>query len=174
MGNYAEQNLTKNEKVIRKAKKSFLAVFPHFISFLTSELAITNKRVVGKVGLIRTHSITSPLNKIQNVTVASGLFGKIFGYGGLKIETAGSSPVVFYGIKKPEEFKKRFSRKWNCTSKIVFRSKRRKWQPLCRRLSKSKPRFLTYKSKKQIAVRGFGGLFESNCHITKYDVNTLY
>ncbi len=106
MGNYAEQNLTKNEKVIRKAKKSFLAVFPHFISFLTSELAITNKRIVGKVGLIRTHSITSPLNKIQNVTVASGLFGKIFGYGGLKIETAGSSPVVFYGIKKPEEFKK--------------------------------------------------------------------
>ncbi len=106
MGNYAEKNLTKNEKIVQKAKKSFLAVFPHFISFLTSELVITNKRIIGKVGLVRTHSITSSLNKIQNVTVASGLLGKIFGYGGLKIETAGSSPVVFYGIKKPEEFKK--------------------------------------------------------------------
>ena len=106
MSNYAEKNLTKNEKVVLKAKKSFIAVFPHFISFLTSELAITNKRVIGKIGLIRTHSITSSLNKIQNVTVSSGLMGKIFKYGTVKIETAGSEPVKFYGIKKPEEFKK--------------------------------------------------------------------
>ncbi len=106
MSNYAEKNLTKNEKVVLKAKKSFIAVFPHIIGFLTSELAITNKRVIGKVGLIRTHSITSSLNKIQNVTVSSGLMGKIFKFGTVKIETAGSEPVKFYGIKKPEEFKK--------------------------------------------------------------------
>ncbi len=106
MGKYTESNLIKNERVVLKAKKSFIAVFPHFINFLTSELAITDKRVIGKVGLIRTHSVTSSLNKIQNVTVSSGLIGKIFNYGTIKIETAGSEPVKFYGIKNPEAFKK--------------------------------------------------------------------
>lgn len=106
MSNYAETNLTKDEKIIQKAKKSFIAIFPHFIRFLTTELALTNKKVIGKVGLIRTYSVASALNKIQNISVSSGLFGKIFGYGTIKIETAGAEPVYFYGIKKPESFKK--------------------------------------------------------------------
>lgn len=63
MSNYAETNLTNNEKIILKAKKSFIAIFPHFIRFLTTELALTNKKVIGKVGLIRTHSVASALNK---------------------------------------------------------------------------------------------------------------
>lgn len=106
MSNYAETNLTNNEKFILKAKKSFIAIFPHFIRFLTTELALTNKKVIGKVGLIRTHSVASALNKIQNISISSGLFGKIFSYGTIKIETAGAEPVYFYGIKKPESFKK--------------------------------------------------------------------
>lgn len=106
MSNYAETNLTNNEKIILKAKKSFIAIFPHFIRFLTTELALTNKKVIGKVGLIRTHSVASALNKIQNISISSGLFGKIFSYGTIKIETAGAEPVSFYGIKKPESFKK--------------------------------------------------------------------
>lgn len=106
MSNYAESNLAKNEQIIVKAKKSIVAMFPHFIRFLTTELALTNKRVVGKIGFIRTHSVTSALNKIQNISVSSGLIGKIFNYGKIKIETAGSEPVCFYGIKKPEEFKR--------------------------------------------------------------------
>lgn len=106
MSNYAETNLTNNEKIILKAKKSFIAIFPHFIRFLTTELALTNKKVIGKVGLIRTHSVASALNKIQNISISSGLFGKIFSYGTIKIETAGAEPVYFYGIKNPESFKK--------------------------------------------------------------------
>lgn len=98
--------MTNNEKIILKAKKSFIAIFPHFIRFLTTELALTNKKVIGKVGLIRTHSVASALNKIQNISISSGLFGKIFSYGTIKIETAGAKPVYFYGIKKPESFKK--------------------------------------------------------------------
>ena len=106
MSNYAETNLTNNEKIILKAKKSFIAIFPHFIRFLTTELALTNKKVIGKFGLIRTHSIASTLNKIQNISISSGLFGKIFRYGTIKIETAGAELVYFYGIKKPESIKK--------------------------------------------------------------------
>lgn len=106
MANYAEKNLTKGEQIVLDAKKSFGAVFPHFIRFLTTELTLTNKKVIGKVGFIRTHSLSAALNRIQNVSVSSGLMGKIFKYGTVKIETAGSEPLYFYGIKRPEEFKK--------------------------------------------------------------------
>lgn len=133
MSNYAETNLTNNEKIILKAKKSFIAIFPHFIRFLTTELALTNKKVIGKVGLIRTHSVASALNKIQNISISSGLFGKIFSYGTIKIETAGAEPVYFYGIKKPESFKKQYLHKWIDSTKSEFANKQYKWQAQCRK-----------------------------------------
>lgn len=125
MGQYVEQNLNKNEVIVKKAELNMLQVIfawvfgilffwllliPVFkalkttITYLNTELAITNKRVVGKAGFINSASLDAPLNKIQNVAVSSGLFGKIFNYGNVKITTAAGA-FNFAGIKNADAFK---------------------------------------------------------------------
>ncbi|MGN0536726.1 MAG: PH domain-containing protein [Acutalibacteraceae bacterium] len=74
------------------------------VSVLTTELVVTNKKVIGKVGLVSTKAMDAPLNKIQNVAVSSGLGGKIFGYGHINISTA-SGQFRFKNIKHPDDFK---------------------------------------------------------------------
>ena len=59
-----------------------------FITYKKNEVILTNKRVVGKTGLINTTQMDSPLNMITSVAVNSGLMGKLIGYGTLQITTA--------------------------------------------------------------------------------------
>lgn len=46
-------------------------------------------------------------NKVTDVTISQGLFGRMFGYGTIAINTAGSNaaPVVFQGLAEPERIK---------------------------------------------------------------------
>lgn len=83
---------------------ALLFILGPLFRFLTTELGFTNKRLIGKVGLIHTKSLDSPLNKINNVSSSSGLFGKIFGYGNVNITTS-SGAYLYKGIVKPEQFK---------------------------------------------------------------------
>ncbi len=106
MGKYLEQNLSRNEKIVKQAKLFAVSIFTGGIfAYATTELAVTNKNVIGRVGFIRKKVMSSPLNKVQNVAVSKGLFGSIFGYGKVKIDTAAGSYSFKY-IKKPEDFKK--------------------------------------------------------------------
>lgn len=75
-----------------------------YIRLVTTELGITNKRVIGRYGLIKTLSLDAPLNKINNVSVSSGLFGKILGYGNVVITTS-SGGYYYKGITNVEQFK---------------------------------------------------------------------
>lgn len=58
------------------------------IEICTTELAVTNKKLVGKLGVITTKAMDAPLNKIQNISVSSGLAGKLLGYGTIQVSTA--------------------------------------------------------------------------------------
>ena len=78
MGKYIDKNLSRNEQIIVKAKFS---IFGGLIGIFINELAVTNKNVVGKAGFIRKKTMSSPLDKVQNISVSKGLFGSIFGYG---------------------------------------------------------------------------------------------
>ena len=60
------------------------------IAYVNTELILTNKRVFGKCGFIRTTQMQSPLSKIDTVTFNNGLMGKIFGYGTVVIATTSS------------------------------------------------------------------------------------
>ena len=106
---YVVSQLKPGEQIVHMAKISAVAIFtgfiPGLIALTKSELAITNKQIIGKKGLIRTQSICTTLDKVQNITVSSGLFGKIFGYSNIKITTAADS-ISFSYVKKAEEFKK--------------------------------------------------------------------
>lgn len=55
---------------------------------LTTEIAITDRRVISKSGLLRTEVKVTPLNKVNNVNVAQSLFGNVFDYGDIEVTTA--------------------------------------------------------------------------------------
>lgn len=74
------------------------------IKYFTTILEITNKRVRGKTGLVKTNELDSPLNKINSVQVKQGAFGKIFNYGTVAITTP-SSVFEFDYVTNPSEFK---------------------------------------------------------------------
>ena len=89
MGKYVENNLNKNEVIVQKAKLNglmllsawlkgillcWLLLIPTIkaiaatIRFNKTELAVTNKRIIGKVGVFNTKTLDAPLNKIQNTS----------------------------------------------------------------------------------------------------------
>lgn len=121
---YVEKNLGNGEKIEYSAKIhwapllphvilmfiliGFITIIPAIIRMFTTELVITNKKLVGKTGLINTNAMDSPLNKVQNIKSSSGILGKIFGYGDLSITTASGS-YVFKCIAKPDTFKNKLN-----------------------------------------------------------------
>lgn len=68
------------------------------IKYFTTDLSITDRRIIGKAGFIRSVAMDVHLNKIQSVIIRLGFWGKIFNYGNVKISTAGSS-MVFTQLK---------------------------------------------------------------------------
>lgn len=125
MGKYVENNLGKNEVIVKKAELNalylvwkwilgilfcWLLLIPTIKAMIATvrhghmELAVTNKRIIGKTGVVNTGSLDSPLNKIQNVGVSQKLGGKIFNYSTVTITTAAGS-YTWGGIKNGEQFK---------------------------------------------------------------------
>lgn len=55
---------------------------------LTTEIAITSRRVVSKTGLFRTVIKATPLDKVNNVNVSQSFFGNLLNYGDIEVTTA--------------------------------------------------------------------------------------
>jgi membrane protein YdbS with pleckstrin-like domain len=55
---------------------------------LTTEIAITDRRVMSKTGLLRTEVKVTPLDKVNNVNVSQSLFGNLLDYGDIEVTTA--------------------------------------------------------------------------------------
>ncbi len=83
---------------------SIIVSIPAIKLSLFNELAITNKKVYGKIGFIKTVEMNSPIHQIQNVKVSNGLFGKIFKYGTIDITTT-TGVYYFKYVKNPNDFK---------------------------------------------------------------------
>jgi uncharacterized membrane protein YdbT with pleckstrin-like domain len=83
-----------------------LAAFTRYIS---TELAITNKRVIAKFGFISRSTVEINLPKIESIQVHQGIFGRIFDYGSLVISGAGSPKAPIPGIAQPLQFRKTFN-----------------------------------------------------------------
>lgn len=74
------------------------------IKFITNRITVTNKRVTGKIGVINTEELNSPLRKITGVKVEQGAGGKILNYGTIIITTA-ANVYKFDMIDRPNKFK---------------------------------------------------------------------
>jgi uncharacterized membrane protein YdbT with pleckstrin-like domain len=77
-----------------------------FIRRSSSEYAVTNKRVIVKVGVMQTRSVELLLGKVEGITVTQGLMGKVFGYGEIVITGSGGTKEPFDGIQAPFDFRR--------------------------------------------------------------------
>jgi uncharacterized membrane protein YdbT with pleckstrin-like domain len=78
-----------------------------FIIYKTSEFAVTDRRVIVKVGFIRRNSIEVMLNKVEGIQVDQGIIGRIFRYGSITITGTGGTREPYHRIHAPLEFRKK-------------------------------------------------------------------
>lgn len=83
------------------------------ISFIVSlvrrnsvEMAVTNKRVTVKVGLMSRSTEEMMLTRIESIMVDQSLFGRMMNYGTITLRGVGGTPDPFPNIAHPLEFRR--------------------------------------------------------------------
>jgi uncharacterized membrane protein YdbT with pleckstrin-like domain len=99
-----------------------LAIGP-VIRYISSEFAITNKRVLGKLGFIERESDETLLSKVEAVGVDQGIMGRLLGYGTVTITGTGGTQEPFAMISDPLEFRRQIQ------TQVVAADERRAVQP---------------------------------------------
>lgn len=87
----------------------FIAIFSLISAFITrfsTELAVTSKRIIAKVGFIRRNTIELNHSKVESINVDQGIFGRIFDFGTLFINGTGGGKTPIPSIDSPLEFRK--------------------------------------------------------------------
>jgi Bacterial PH domain len=75
------------------------------ITVKTSELVITDRRVLIKVGFIQRHTFEMFISKIESVAVFQSVMGRLFNYGTVEIRGTGGSSESFATIAAPLPFR---------------------------------------------------------------------
>ena len=79
-----------------------------WIVYKTTEIAITNKRIIAKFGFISRSTIEINLPKVESVQVDQGVLGRMFDYGTIIVAGAGTPNLSVPGAAEPLEFRKHF------------------------------------------------------------------
>jgi uncharacterized membrane protein YdbT with pleckstrin-like domain len=129
MASYVEGALTKGEQVVYQGKVSIWSLVPLLllglvflafwglgllfwiaaaIRYFTTELAITNKRVIAKFGLISRSTIEINLQKIESIQVNQGILARVFNFGSIVVSGAGNPQAPIPGISSPLQFRRAF------------------------------------------------------------------
>lgn len=73
----------------------------------TTELVLTDRRIITKRGLVSRDTVEMNLNKVESVQVNQGLMGRILDYGDVTVVGTGSSLEPLRGIATPLELRKK-------------------------------------------------------------------
>lgn len=124
---YIESTLVKGEEVIYEGKLSVWSLLPivvvgilllpfygaglillvvAYLRYISTELALTNKRIIAKVGFITRNTIEINLSKVESIRISQGLFGRLMNFGGIIVSGSGASHAPILGINNPLEFRK--------------------------------------------------------------------
>ncbi len=93
----------------------FLFILPYVLSFFglvmlvnrwTTEVVVTNRRLVYKKGWIARKTEEMSLNRIEEINVKQGVIGRILGYGKLVCYGTGAGDIELPVISGPLNFRK--------------------------------------------------------------------
>jgi uncharacterized membrane protein YdbT with pleckstrin-like domain len=84
---------------------ALLLAIPAWIDRISSEFAVTNRRVIVKVGWMERRTIETLLNKIEAIEVMQSLGGRLLNYGTIVVIGTGGTKEPFEGISAPLTFR---------------------------------------------------------------------
>lgn len=77
-----------------------------YVSHISSEFAVTDKRVLMKVGLLRRKTLEIFLAKIEAIDVDQTVPGRLLNYGSVRVLGTGGTQATFDHVKAPLKFRK--------------------------------------------------------------------
>lgn len=80
--------------------------FARMIRVWTTEIAVTNQRFIYKQGWLSLDAKEIALPNIEGVNVHQGFWGRILGYGHIRIEGTGVDAIETPAIGRPVEFRR--------------------------------------------------------------------
>jgi uncharacterized membrane protein YdbT with pleckstrin-like domain len=84
-----------------------LMLIPPFIAYQTTELGVTNKRMIVKVGFIRRRTLELLLRQVEALSVDQTLGGRMLGYGTITLSGTGGVREIFHRVREPLELRRR-------------------------------------------------------------------
>lgn len=129
MSSYIDDVLINDERVMYRARISKWSLWPFllfgalllplfgaglllwlwaWIVYATTELAITNKRVIAKTGLVQRRTIEMFLEKIESIQVDQSVLGRMFNFGSVVISGTGVHSAPFRNISDPLALRRNF------------------------------------------------------------------
>ncbi len=125
---YIEDSLVEGETLIHAARVSWWSQFPLIVLGLvtlvvaigivflvlawirvrSTELAITNRRVIAKTGFVKRHTVEINLGKVEALKVEQGVWGRFLNFGTIFISGAGTSVAPIRDIADPLVFRRKF------------------------------------------------------------------
>ena len=120
---YIEDSLSAEEKVVAVFRQHWvtrlwlmlwilliitipIAIY-EWLRLRTIEHGVTNKRVIYKHGIISRNTEEMKLGSIETVRIDQGVWGRILGFGDIRVTGKGISDVVFRRMDDPMEVKRR-------------------------------------------------------------------
>ena len=128
MASYVEQALTRGESVLHLGRTSWWSLFwyvffgvillPVLVGLVllgvawvkqrSTELAVTNKRVITKFGFIQRDTVELNSHKVESVQVQQGILGRMLDFGTIVIAGGGTPQAPVPGIRDPMGFRRAF------------------------------------------------------------------
>lgn len=84
---------------------AILMFIPAWFRRWTTEIAVTSRRIIFKVGFIRRRTIEMNMEKVESVDVNQSVLGRVFDYGDILVRGTGSSLEPFHNIETPIQFR---------------------------------------------------------------------
>ena len=113
---YVDDNLMPGERVTHRTRlhwtifvslKALLTLFiAPIVARATSEFAVTNRRVIIKVGLVSRRTVELNLEKVESIGVEQTVLGRILGYGAIVVVGTGGTKEPFSRIADPMGFRR--------------------------------------------------------------------
>ena len=125
---YIDESLIEGESILHRARVSWWSQFGlvllglillvvvvglfflvwAWIRVRSTEIAITNRRVIAKFGFIQRSTVEINLEKVEALKVEQGFLGRILNYGTVFISGAGTSVAPIRDIADPLVFRRKF------------------------------------------------------------------
>jgi len=82
-------------------------LIPPLIAYQTTELGVTNKRMIVKVGFVRRRTLELLLRQVEALSVDQTLGGRMLGYGTITLSGTGGVREIYHRVREPLELRRR-------------------------------------------------------------------